>query len=147
MTIAEMLLRLGCSLVAWMVVYAHCLWLATLRIVGCGPDGDAFWWLLLWSAPLAAGFALLVPGSARLPDLHHILRWGVVPLVVLIPLALIPVWSTFATVNLAGAGICEPVPGATWQRVWAPVQLTAIGVIIASALRAWRANTGGSATN
>ena len=145
MTIAEMLLRLGCSLVAWLVVYAHCLWLGTLRIVGCGPDGDAFWWLLLWSAPLAAGCALLIPVSSRLPDLHRVLRWGFVPLVGLIPLALIPVWSTFATVNLAGAGICEPVPGATWQRVWAPAQLTAIVVIAASALWAWRSTTGASA--
>ncbi|MGE0624178.1 MAG: hypothetical protein AB7I04_05495 [Pseudomonadales bacterium] len=139
MSLIEMLLRLGCALVAWMVVYTYCLWLAVLRVTGCGSDGDEFWRLLLGFAPFAAGFSLLLGASKRMPELHRILRWGWVPLVLLVPLALIPVWTTFAAVNLAGEGICSPSAGGLWQRLWAPLQVTTLTVVVVFTARAWRA--------
>lgn len=133
-----MLLRLGCSLVAWMVIYTYCLWLAVLRVTGCGPDGDEFWQLLLGFAPFAMGFSLLISASRRLPELHRILRWGFVPLVLLVPLGVLPVWSTFAAVNLEGTGICAPTPIGSWQLWWAPLQFITLAVISLQAFRAWR---------
>ena len=123
MTFIEMFLRLACSLVGWMVVFAYCLWLAALRIVGCGPEGDEFWRLLLGMGPLAAVFALLTNTTRRLPSLHQVLRWGVVPLILLVPLAWVAAWSTFSTVNLEGRGICAATAQIGWHRWWAPVQL------------------------
>jgi len=137
-SLIEMLLRLGCSLVAWMVIYTYCLWLAVLRVTGCGSDGDEFWRLLLGLAPFAAGFAAVLGASRRMPDLHRILRWGFVPLVLLIPLDLIPVWTTFAAVNLAGEGICSASAASQWQLWWAPLQLATLIVIILFTVRAWR---------
>ena len=138
MTLIEMFLRLGCSLVGWMVVYAHCLWLATLGAIGCGPDGDEFWRLLLAMGPLAAAFALLTGSTARLPALHQILRWGVLPLGLLLPLALAAIWPTFAAVNLQGLGICAATPAAGWHQWWAPVQFVSLGMIGAFTVRSWR---------
>lgn len=133
-----MLLRLGCSLVGWMVVYAYCLWLATLRVVGCGPDGDEFWRVLLGFAPIAAAFSALLGVSAALPSLHQILRWGIAPLLLLIPLGLLPVWSTFETVNLQGTAICEPGAAAGWHLWWAPTQIACLVAICWFSYRAWR---------
>jgi len=134
-----MLLRLGCALVAWMVVYTYCLWLAVLRVTGCGSDGDEFWRLLLGFAPFAAGFSLLLGASKRMPELHRMLRWGWVPLVLLVPLALIPVLSTFAAGNLDGEGICSPSEDGLWQRLWAPLQVITLAVVVVFTARAWRA--------
>jgi len=138
MTAIEMFLRLGCSLVGWMVLYAYCLWMATLRVIGCGVDGDQFWRLLFGFAPVALGFAALIGLSARLPSIHQILRWGVVPLLVLVPLAVWPAWTTFDLVNLQGKGICAAAPSSSWQLWWAPAQFATLLLISAAAWRAWR---------
>lgn len=118
-----MLLRVGCSLVGWMVIYAHFLWLATLRVVGCSQDGDEFRRLLFGLAPIAFGFSCVIGVSRKLPSIHLILRWGFLPLAVLIPLALWPSWTTFVSVNIDGHGICTLESQGVWQPVWAPLQL------------------------
>ena len=133
-----MFLRLGCSLVGWMVVYAYCLWMATLRVIGCGVDGDEFWRLLLAFAPIALGFAALIGVSARLPSIHQILRWGFVPLLLLVPLGVLSAWPTFDVVNLQGKGICSAAPSASWQQWRAPAQFVTLLLISAAAWRAWR---------
>lgn len=138
MTVIEMFLRLACSLVGWMVVYAYCLWLATLRVIGCGSDGDEFWRLLLAMAPLAVVFALLTGATAKLPALHQVLRWGVVPLVLLVPLAFAAAWATFSIVNLGGQAVCAAPPAPGWQRWWAPAQFGALALICLFAIRTWR---------
>ena len=52
MRFSEVFLRLGVSLVSWIVLYAYLLWLAVAGKVGCGPDGDEVFRLLLGLAPL-----------------------------------------------------------------------------------------------
>ena len=42
MRFSEVFLRLGSTLVAWMVLFTHVIWLGALGGMGCGPDGDAF---------------------------------------------------------------------------------------------------------
>ena len=47
MRFAEVFLRLGSALVAWMLLFTHFLWLAALHAMGCGPDGAEMHKLLL----------------------------------------------------------------------------------------------------
>jgi ABC-type molybdate transport system permease subunit len=72
---SEVFLRLGVALVAWMMLYAHVVWLAALHAMGCGPDGDELHRLLLGLAPLTCGFALLLHMTRPFADIHRILRW------------------------------------------------------------------------
>ncbi len=51
MRFAEVFLRLGSALVAWMMMYAYFLWLAAVYVVACGADGDEMHRLLLGLAP------------------------------------------------------------------------------------------------
>ena len=134
--IAEMLLRLGCSLVGWMVVYTHCIWLGTLRVVGCGPDGDELWRLLLGFVPFAVGFSFLLTSTARFTEVAKILRWLAVPLVVLIPLAALPVFSAISSTTFASQPICGPSLAA-WHAWWGPVQLFTLIVVGWRVFRAW----------
>ena len=136
MSIPEVLLRLGCVLVAWMVVYTQCIWLATLRTIGCGPDGDEMWRLLLGFSPFAIGFAVLLTAIHALPEIARILRWAALPLVVLVPLAALPVMSALNATTFGGDPICgDP---AAWHRWWAPVQIVTLVSISFAAIRAWR---------
>jgi len=121
------LLRLGCSLVAWMVLYTHCIWLATLRVVGCGPDGDELWRLLLGFAPIALGFSFLISAIQQQREVAQIMRWLAAPFVLLIPLAIWPVITTFTATTLDSESICNT--HAWWHTWWAPVQLLTLGVI------------------
>ncbi len=138
MNFAELLLRLGCALVGWLVVFTHFLWLATTRSVTCGSDGDELWRLLLGFAPIAIGFALLLPLSRRIKTVHGYLRYGAVPVLLFTPLALAGIWKTFAEVNLGGAGICADLPSA-WHAWWAPLQMVAVAILLLCVARAWRA--------
>jgi hypothetical protein len=135
MTFAEVLLRLGTALVAWMVLYAYLLWLATLRVSGCDADGDALWRLLLGIAPLAVMLSPLVGASRPLIDVHRILRWGSLPLLLLVPLAVAAVWPTWERATLGGLDVCSDLPAAAWQVWWAPLQVTAL---LALAVIVWR---------
>ena len=134
---AEVLLRLGCTLVGWMVVYTHLIWLATLRVIGCSPDGDEMWRLLLGFAPFAVGFAFLLTALRGLPDVSRILRWLAIPLTVLLPVAAIPVVVALAATTLGNESICGGAQ-TTWHVWWAPIQFAALLVIGWRAWRAWR---------
>ncbi|NOX49687.1 MAG: hypothetical protein GXP16_04020 [Gammaproteobacteria bacterium] len=137
--IPEVLLRLGCSLVAWMVLYTHCIWLATSRVVGCGPDGDELWRLLLGFAPIALGFSFLISAIQQLPEVAQIMRWLAAPFVLLIPLAIWPVITTFTASTLGSESICNT--HAWWHAWWAPVQLLTLGVITYSLYRNCKATS------
>ncbi len=134
-----MLLRLGTALVAWMVVYTHLIWLATLRIIDCGSDGDELWRLLLGFAPIAVGMSLLLTNTRALPTIHVIVRWFALPLLLFVPLAAIPVWNAFTLTTLGGESICRVIPAPWWHGLWAPVQALTLMWIVWATWRAWRA--------
>ena len=135
--LAETLLRLGCSLVGWMVVYAHCIWLATLRVVGCEADGDELWRLLLGFMPFTLGFAFLLGAVARLSEVARTLRWLALPLVALVPLAAVPVYQAVSASTFGGQPIC--LPATDWHAWWGPLQAATLGVVGWRAYRAWSA--------
>lgn len=142
MSLIEMLLRLGCVMVAWMVVYAHLLWLATARVVGCEGDGDALWQLLLGFAPFAVAFTLCLDLLRQLPDIHRTLRWAAAPLVLLAPLCLAAIWPIWRRATIDGLAICSDAPAVWWQSAWAPLQLLTLLIIGAMVWRLWRPRPG-----
>ena len=129
MRFAEVFLRLGCSLVAWMLLYTLTVWLAALHAIGCGPDGADMHRLLLGLAPFAAGFAFLLRVTRPFPEIHRILSWLGIPLALPAPFALYNVAKVFARTTIGASSICSSDPATAWQLLWAPVQIVAIGLI------------------
>ena len=120
-----------------MVVYTHFIWLATLRVIGCGPDGDELWRLLLGFVPFSVGFSFLLTANRRLVEVAQILRWLAVPLVILLPLAGMPVATALLATTLGSSAICADEVAA-WHVWWAPVQMFALAVMCWRAYLAWR---------
>lgn len=137
MRFAEIFLRIGSALVAWMVLYAHLLWLAALRTIGCGPDGDEIYLLLLGMVPLSCGASLLLGVTRPLPEVHSMLRWLAVPLLLLLPLALRSTWAVIVPVHVHGEPICGAGDVPAWEVLWAPAQLLTLGLVTAMVLRSW----------
>ncbi len=137
MRFAEIFLRIGSALVAWMVLYAHFLWLAALRAIGCGPDGDEIYLLLLGMVPLSCGASLLIGVTRKLPEVHSMLRWLALPLLLLLPLALWSTWTVIVRVHSHGEPICAAGETSAWEVLWAPVQLLTLGLVTAMMLRGW----------
>lgn len=129
MRYAEVFLRLGSALVGWMVVFAFVIWLAATRTVGCGPDGDEIYKLLLAMAPIASAVVFLVLVTRRLGEVHDILRWLSVPLLLLFPFALMSIWAVLNRANVESLSICANIPAALWERLWAPMQFIALLII------------------
>ncbi len=129
MNFSEVFLRLGSSLVAWMMLYAYFLWLVALNSLGCGPDGDEMHRLLLGMAPAACGFVFLVGVTRPLADVHSTIRWLAGPLLLLGPVALMGVWKVFIRANVESLSICSNNAAAMWERAWAPAQLFAFVLI------------------
>ena len=138
MRFAEVFLRLGCALVAWMVLYAHFVWLAALHGVGCGPDGDAFYRALLLFVPVTIGFALLLRMTRPLEEVHRILRWLGLPLAVLMLAAAYQVYTISRSVYRTGLAICSTNDATAWHQAWGPAQLLVIAVGAAMVIRVWR---------
>lgn len=135
MQFAEVFLRLGSAMVAWMVIYAHVLWLAALHSMGCGPDGDHLHQLLLGLLPFTCGFVFLLRGTRPFPEIHSILRWLGVPLALLSPVAILSIWDVFVRANVNSLSICSNNAVTIWQQVWAPAQLAALVLIAYMVLR------------
>ena len=135
MRFAEVFLRLGVSLVAWMVVYAYVVWLAALNSIGCGPDGDELHRLMLGFAPFAAGAAFLLGAANRIDGMQGLLRWLGAPLAVLVPLALLSIWTVFVRSNVSAYSICADHSGGGWHSLWAPLQLLTVVIIAYRVLR------------
>lgn len=138
MRFAEVFLRLGCSLVAWMVVYAYAVWLAALHAMACGPDGDEMHRLLMGLAPLTAVLALMLRLTRPFAEIHRMLSWLGVPVALLLIAGLRNVWAVFARSNLDGVSVCGDASPATWQIVWAPVQVASIAAIVVIVVSVWR---------
>jgi hypothetical protein len=137
MRFAEVFLRLGCALVAWMLLYTFYLWLAATHNIGCGPDADEMHRVLLGLAPFSAIAAIALRVTRPFAEIHRMMRWLGVPLLLLLPFGLRTVWSVFKAVNVNGAGICVGIDPANWQHYWAPVQLVALAVATYFVLRTW----------
>lgn len=120
---ADVFLRLGSALVGWMVLYAYVLWLAALNALGCGPDADEMHRLLFGMAPVACCFAILLRVTRPLSEVHSILRWLGVPLLLSSPFVFVSIWKTFYRANLESLAICSNSAAALWERAWAPTQL------------------------
>jgi hypothetical protein len=139
MRFSEVFLRLGCALVAWMVLYMHVVWLAASRAIGCGPDGDALYKLLLGSAVFSWALSFLLRSTRPISGVHRILRWLALPLAALYPFALYGIWSVFRVVNLGDLPLCSLPPPPIWQRAWAAIELSALALIGWRLILEWRA--------
>lgn len=138
MRFAEVFLRMGLALVAWMMLFTHFVWLAVLHVTGCGPDGDALHRLLLGLAPVTLGFAFLVRVTRPFAEIHAMLRWLGVPLGLLLLLGLRSIWGVATQVNVGAAALCGSGEPALWQLAWAPTQLIvvlAVGIILVADMK------------
>ncbi|MGI9271993.1 MAG: hypothetical protein ACR2QT_09470 [Woeseiaceae bacterium] len=138
MRFAEVFLRLGSALVAWMMMYAYFLWLAAVYVVACGPDGDEMHRLLLGFAPFVCGFAFALQVTRPFAEVHSMLRWLGVPLLLLLPFALRSIWAIFQTVHIGTSAICTDGDPPTWQLLWAPLQVLTLLVVTFVLVRVWR---------
>ncbi|MDH4109351.1 MAG: hypothetical protein OEW35_13625 [Gammaproteobacteria bacterium] len=126
MRFAEVFLRLGCSLVGWMVLYAHTVWLAALHRIGCGPDGGEMHALLLGMAPLTVAMASMLRLTRPFVEIQSMLRWLAIPLALLLPFALYNIWSVGAGIHRTGLGICSDAAPAGWHYAWSPAQVLVV---------------------
>ena len=138
MRFADVFLRLGSALVAWMVLYAHFLWLAVLFRLGCGPDGAEMHKVLLGLAPLAIGFSFVLRATRPLEEIHSMLRWLSIPLVLLAPFIIRSIWHAVETVVSNESALCADVPPPIWQIAWAPVQIVTVAIVLLMIFRVWR---------
>jgi len=138
MRFSEIFLRLGCALVAWMMLYAHFVWLSALGSIDCGPDGDELHRLLLGFVPATIGFAFMLGLTRPLMEVHRILRWLGLPLAALATAGAYQAVLVMRAVHSTGLGVCSADSAVTWHQIWGPAQLLAIvvsGVMIA---RVWQ---------
>ena len=126
-------------MVGWMLLYGYFLWLAVLPKVGCGPDGDQLYKILLGMSVLTLGAAAAIHATRRLEEVQSALRWLVVPLVLLAPWLAISIWDVFIAVNINNVAICGPEPPAAWQHIWAPAQALVVMAVAYSTWRIWSA--------
>ena len=138
MRLAEVFLRLGSSLVGWMLVYTYTVWLAALHVMGCGPDGDAMHRLLLGLAPFAAVMTLLLRLTRPFGDIQRMLSWLGLPILLLLPFVLRNIWDVFEQATLEGLAICSAAAASALHFYWAPVQFLAVGLIAVLIAAEWR---------
>jgi hypothetical protein len=140
MPAAELLLRLGCSLTAWLVLFAHTLWLAALGAVGCTSDGAQPWLALLWWTPITLLFAALLRVGLTVPGIAGALRLPTLALLPLLAYAARTPLAVLDAVNVRGQPLCDAT--GAWIRIWSPLQLLLVvgiaSVVIALWLRARR---------
>ena len=144
MRFSEVFLRLGCALVAWMMLYAHFVWLAALGGVGCGPDGDELHRVLLAFVPFSIGFAFLLRMTEPMEEVHRLLRWLGLPLAALMLAGAYQVLLIWRSVLVHGQGICSADAAAGWQQFWGPAQLLAIVICALMVIRVWRGARAGA---
>lgn len=138
MRFAEVFLRLGCSLVAWMLVFTYAVWVAALHAMSCGPDGDAMHRLLLGLAPFTVAMALLLRLTRPFADIHRMLSYLGIPLLLLLPFAARNVWNVFDRTWLEGLAICSADAPGTVHQIWAPAQFLAVIALALLVIGVWR---------
>ncbi len=136
MSVAELVLRLGGSLTAWLVLLTHCVWLAALSAIHCTVDDEQARLVLLLFTPVTWLFCAGLRVGFAVPGIGSALR---LPGLLLAPLLLLAAWrTTRELVNAANAHqpICDGMAQTTiW---WSGIQLATLLVIGFSAMRAWR---------
>ena len=133
MRFAEVFLRLGASLVGWMMVFTYLVWMAALHAMGCGPDGDAMHRVLLGIGPLALAMSLALRSTRPFPDIHRMLGRLVWPAALLGLFGLKNIWIVFERTHFDGLAICAQQEPTTLQMIWAPAQfciVLALAVIL-----------------
>ena len=141
-----MILRLGCGLVGWLLVFAHALLIAVIPAADCSRE---LWGVSLLFAGLALVGSLLLAGGL---GWRSQLRWCALPAAALwlrglwIVIGLAPASLAGAELCAALAGAPSPEPAPVWQRAWAPVQLAAIAACAFGAWRYWRPEDAGGPT-
>lgn len=138
MRLAEVFLRLGCALVAWMLLYAHAVWLAALGRIGCGPEGDELHMVLLWLVPFVIASAFLLRMTRPFPEIDSILRWLGVPWAVLASVGAYHTWPIARAVYISGRAICSDTGAPGWHMIWVPAQLLGMGIAAAMIIRMWQ---------
>lgn len=142
MRLAEVFLRLGLALVAWMILYAHMLWLAVTPRIPCGDEGAELHGVLLGLIPLTLLIGPLILSTRPLGDVHAMLRWLAAPLVAIAPFSLYAAWQVFSRVQADGQAICGSGIAPAWQAWWGPVQglvILYVGLLLAFAWKRTRA--------
>lgn len=139
---ANVFLRLGCTLVAFMVLFGHLLWISILPKIDCATDGHALWFALFWMSIPTLIFTALLLASKPLTAVTSGLKWLCIPVILLLPLALLGVWPTLQDTTFGGAPICEHPANfnssMTWQVWWAPLQFVVLTAICIQTVRYWR---------
>ena len=138
MRFAEVFLRLGCSLVGWMLVYTYAVWMAALHVMGCGPDGDQMHRLLLGVMPLAVIMASMLRLMRPFPEIQRMLSWLAAPLILLLPFVLWNTWGVAQRVNVDGLSICSDAAAPLLHVGWAPLQFLGIGLVAVLIGKEWR---------
>ena len=142
MSFAEILARLLTALVGWLCLYAYMIWLATVRVVSCATDGNTLWAVLLGFGCFAAPLAWLLNLTRPLHDVHAILRHFAWPLLLLLPLAVPPVYTAWIGSTLADAPLCIDTVAEAWHAWWAPLQTALLIFMGWSVFRAVHVQTG-----
>lgn len=137
---ASVFLRLGTTLVAYMVLIFHLLLVALVSQLKCNGDEPPIWVLTFFTAVIAFVFALALLVSRPLKSVVPMLKWGCLPVVALLPFALIAVLPVFGGSTLGGAPICPGISAYSnlvWQQAWAPLQMGLLLIIAVQAVRYW----------
>ncbi|MEM6708805.1 MAG: hypothetical protein AAF648_08470 [Pseudomonadota bacterium] len=134
MRFAEVFLRLGLSLVAWMVLFAYALWLMVVPQAACRADEVPLSLVLLYALPLVGIMLALLPASRKLPGVHDTLRWLAVPLGLLTLLAVIALVRSLEALTVPPCSTGSPL----LDRFWVPVHLVTCAVLLVQAVRIFR---------
>lgn len=137
---ASIFLRLGVTLVAYMVLFFHLLLLGLVPQLKCNGDEPAIWVVTFFTAVVAFIFALSLLASRPLKTVVQTLKWGCVPLVLLLPFALLAVLPIFGSTTLGSASICPGISAYSnlvWQQAWAPLQMGLLLIIAVQVARYW----------
>ncbi len=139
MRFAEVFLRIGCSLVGWMILITYVVWLAVAGRIACNEDAAELYHLLLFAAPIAMFLALMIRATRVLPEIHRTMRWiGLFPALFL-PNAVITIGTAARSVFVSGTGPCGIGLAEGGFPVWPVVQAIALLGIVALVVINWRA--------
>lgn len=143
---AEVFLRVGVTLVSWIMCYAHTLMLAVLPQTDCSETNAGLWEPTFYLAPLTV-LAVWALGFGH--NLRDVARWLTIPLILFTVLAFLGTlpYLTHTTLNAEPAcSLLNPdftesfVPA--WQRAWAPLQVLVLLGIGWRVFQYWRTSPG-----